>query len=60
MVTAIVPAYNEAGYIGETLQALSSTGCFSEIVVVDDGSEDNTADIAKKYARVIRHPQNRG
>ncbi len=59
-MTAIVPAYNEADYIGETLAALETAGCFSEIIVVDDGSRDATAHIARKYARVIRHPENRG
>jgi glycosyltransferase involved in cell wall biosynthesis len=60
VVTAIVPAYNEAGYIGETLAALHAAGCFTEIVVVDDGSRDDTGTIAREYARVIRHPQNWG
>lgn len=60
MVTAIVPAYNEEAYIGDTLEALLSTGCFSDIVVVDDGSQDDTGDIARQFARVIRHPQNLG
>lgn len=60
MVTAIVPAYNEAAYIRDTLTALQATGCFAEIIVVDDGSRDDTAKIALEYAQVIRLPQNRG
>jgi len=60
LVTAIVPAYNEADYIGETLAALHAARCFTDIVVVDDGSWDDTGRIASQYARVIRHPQNRG
>ena len=42
----IIPAYNEAGIIGgslnETIRVFNNFGCKYEIVVVDDGSSDNT------------------
>lgn len=60
-VSVIVPAYNEADRIGDTLQALTKVSELSEMIVVDDGSEDETASIALKWADlVIREAQNRG
>ncbi|WP_048602236.1 glycosyltransferase family 2 protein [Rubeoparvulum massiliense] len=56
-VSVIIPAYNEATRIGTTLQALWSTPFFAELIVVDDGSEDHTSEIAIPLAtRVIRLP----
>jgi glycosyltransferase involved in cell wall biosynthesis len=65
-VSVIIPAFNEAAAIGLTLdkiqQALSESGLPGEIVVVDDGSADGTAEVAdgRPGVRVFRHPQNRG
>jgi len=60
-VAAIVPAYNEADRIGGVLGVLTSYGKFSEIIVVDDGSRDETAQTAAKFpVRVILHDRNRG
>ncbi len=47
-VSAIVPAYNEAERIGHVLTPLKRAPLVEEIIVVDDGSEDETADIARK------------
>jgi glycosyltransferase involved in cell wall biosynthesis len=55
----IVPAYNEEGKIAAVLKDIRSAGRF-EIIVVDDGSSDRTSEVAKKYARVIRLPENKG
>jgi glycosyltransferase involved in cell wall biosynthesis len=57
----IIPAYNEAGTLERVLReiALAQTGC--EVVVIDDGSQDATAAIARQAgAKVIRHPFNLG
>lgn len=64
-VSIIVPAYNEAQSIRSVIQALATTmdasGIKYEIVVVDDGSIDETANIAVNTGvRVIRSAKNRG
>jgi cellulose synthase/poly-beta-1,6-N-acetylglucosamine synthase-like glycosyltransferase/peptidoglycan/xylan/chitin deacetylase (PgdA/CDA1 family) len=47
-VTVIVPAYNEAAGIADTITTIAaSTGVDVEIIVVDDGSSDDTAAIAE-------------
>jgi biofilm PGA synthesis N-glycosyltransferase PgaC len=61
-VTVIVPAYNEAGTIAETLYSLQQqTVAVREIIVVDDCSTDGTGDIARTLgATVVRPPVNTG
>lgn len=57
----IIPARNEAGRIGEVLRGLARQDIEADILVIDDGSEDNTADEAARFgAQVIRHPFNLG
>ncbi|MEU1038280.1 bifunctional polysaccharide deacetylase/glycosyltransferase family 2 protein [Streptomyces sp. NPDC005551] len=57
-VTVIVPAYNEKECIANTLKSLARSTHPIEIVVVDDGSTDNTSEIAESLGmpnvRVIR------
>lgn len=56
-VSVVIPAYNEAGRIGETLEILIShfrqTGEPWEIIVVDDGSTDGTARVVKEAAAAL-------
>jgi glycosyltransferase involved in cell wall biosynthesis len=65
-ITAIVPAYNEARGIGKVLEVLSRVELLGEILVVDDGSIDSTAQEVKAAARcdprirLIRHSHNQG
>jgi glycosyltransferase involved in cell wall biosynthesis len=60
-VAAIVPAYNEERDVAGVLRELSSYKGFSEVILVDDGSHDATAQIAATFpVRVIRHDRNRG
>jgi glycosyltransferase involved in cell wall biosynthesis len=58
---AIVPAYNEEASIGRVLDELRAFDPGLDVVVVDDGSTDRTADVARaKGARVVRLPFNLG
>ena len=60
-VSIVIPAYNEGQAIAEVVAALASAGRWREIVVVDDGSIDDTAARAQQAgASVIRHPYNKG
>ena len=65
-VSVIIPAFNEAGYLLETLNRLraaeghlkASAAAAVEIVVVDNGSTDGTAELAETAgASVVRQPQ---
>jgi len=58
-VIAAIPAYNEEKYIGTVV--LKARRYVDEVIVVDDGSTDQTADVARLAgASVIHHQQNRG
>lgn len=58
-VWIIVPAFNEAGVIGDVIADLRSV--FTQVVCVDDGSADDTGDIALRAgAHLVRHPVNLG
>lgn len=60
-VAAIIPAYNEEKTIGNVLKPLSAMEIIDEIIVISDGSYDNTASIARDYnARVIELEKNQG
>lgn len=64
-VAFVIPAYNESAAIGKVVsdlkKVLSKKNYSSTIVVVDDGSRDNTAEIAEQSgAFVIRHILNSG
>src|SRR5215216_3131823 len=59
-ISIVIPAYNEEGVISRVLDELALGGYF-EIIVVDDGSKDKTAEIAREHgAIVVRHPYNIG
>jgi len=60
-ISIVIPAYNEAASIGAVVSELLATASWHEVIVVDDGSSDDTgARAAAAGARVIRHPYNKG
>src|SRR5688572_13487154 len=64
-ISVVLPAYNEADCILKTIDdveaALKGAQLSYEIIVVDDGSKDNTATLAtERKVRLIRHKRNLG
>src|SRR6266480_453184 len=61
-VTVIIPAYNEAESVGDTIQSLlAQTVPPDQIILVDDGSTDGTGDVGRRAGiTVIRPPHNTG
>lgn len=56
LVTVVIPAYNAEQYIEHTLRSVLSQSYQNlEIVVVDDGSTDNTAAIIKSFGQKVRY-----
>ena len=57
----VIPAFNEVASIAPVVRDLAAAAPWLEILVVDDGSTDDTGAIAATAgARVIRHPYNKG
>src|SRR5579862_1211131 len=51
LVSILIPAYNAEEWIVDTLQsALAQSWARKEIIVVDDGSRDRTAEVARRFA----------
>ncbi|MDQ0256237.1 glycosyltransferase involved in cell wall biosynthesis [Evansella vedderi] len=57
----IIPAFNESNKIENTLKSLINQPWVNEVIVVDDGSEDGTEEIALRYTqKVFKHEKNKG
>ena len=66
----VIPAYNESSRLGASLEKIlayvQKSGWRAEILIVNDGSRDNTAEIARSFERryglirLIENPGNRG
>lgn len=62
VLSIVIPAYNEGAFIGKLLEKIISVpvealGFEKEIIVVDDGSKDNTGEIARTYTGVKVYTQ---
>lgn len=54
-VSVVVPVYNRAHLLGETLRALlAQTRPADEIIVIDDGSTDGSTDVARSFGTAVR------
>jgi glycosyltransferase involved in cell wall biosynthesis len=61
LISVVIPAFNEEGYLGETLASLNRAKAFlqgegglpAEIVVVDNDSDDSTADVARAMSATV-------
>lgn len=67
MISVIIPVHNVAQYLGRCLESVMGQTCSElEIVVVDDGSSDQTPSLLEDYAardariRILRLPENKG
>ncbi len=65
-ISVLVPAFQEAGTIERVLRRVHGLGLDAEILVVDDGSADGTAELVERLSgelpavRLLRHERNRG
>jgi glycosyltransferase involved in cell wall biosynthesis len=62
LVTVVIPCYNQAHFLGEAIESvLSQSYHHFELIVVDDGSTDETSEVASGYERVrLIRQENRG
>ena len=64
LVSVVIPAYDEVATINVILERVMASPVDKEVIVVDDGSTDGTAEEAEKWAdrgvRLLRHEKNRG
>lgn len=60
-ISIVLPAKNESAAIGQTIAQIQQLQLAHEIIVINDGSTDQTQEVAEKLgARVINHPYSKG
>ena len=60
-VSVIVPAYNEEETVATVVKVIKSVSYVDEVIVVNDGSSDNTVEEAKKAGAIVfSHSKNKG
>ena len=52
LISVIVPAYNEEKKIGGVLKSLINSSLVDEIIIINDGSNDNTLSIVRKFKKI--------
>ena len=55
-ISILIPCYNEAPRIKKVLKVVSKIKYIKEIIVVDDGSTDNSREVIKRYNHPKVHP----
>jgi glycosyltransferase involved in cell wall biosynthesis len=61
LVSVVIPCWNQAQYLAEAIESvLAQSHSSVELIVVDDGSDDNSYEIAARYPGVCRIRQQRG
>jgi glycosyltransferase involved in cell wall biosynthesis len=59
--SVVIPAFNEADAIADVVSELRRSADWHQVLVIDDGSQDRTAEAAAAAgAQVVRHPYNKG
>ncbi len=60
----MVPSFNHAGFVGQTIESALSQNVSLEVIVVDDASSDRSRDVIAQYSdprvRLLLHDENRG
>jgi glycosyltransferase involved in cell wall biosynthesis len=52
LISVIIPCYNHAHFLGDAISSVNKSGQSGvEIIIVDDGSEDDAADVARSFSR---------
>jgi glycosyltransferase involved in cell wall biosynthesis len=59
-VSFLIPAFNEEATIGEVLERIGQLGLDAQVIVVDDGSRDRTAEIAEQHGATVIRQANAG
>lgn len=60
-ISIVLPAKNESGAVGKTVFNILQLGLVDEVIVVNDGSTDNTKEVAEQAgAKVVTHPYSKG